>query len=71
MHHQGQVAIYAVITADGSLQNLHVLDSPSQGMSDAALAAARQWKYEPRHCGDAATPTETVLDFFFRLGGPQ
>jgi TonB family protein len=70
-HHQGRVAIYAVITEDGSLQNLHVLDSPSQAMSDAALAAARQWKYEPRHCVDAATPTETVLDFFFGLGGLQ
>jgi TonB family protein len=70
-HHQGRVAVYAVITENGSLQNLHVLDSPSQGMSDAALAAARQWKYEPRRCGDAATSTETVLDFFFGLGGPQ
>lgn len=67
-HHQGTVVIYALIVEDGSLTNLRVLESPSKALADAALAAARQWRYEPRRCPEGATRTETTLSIFFALG---
>jgi TonB family protein len=66
---QGNVLIYALIAQDGSVHNLKVLGTPSQGLADAALAAVRQWRYKPRRCGGAPTPTEIIISVAFRLGG--
>jgi TonB family protein len=67
-HHQGTVAIYAVIVEGGSPQNLQVLETPSKELADAALAAVRQWRYEPKRCPEGATPTEATLHVVFMLG---
>jgi TonB family protein len=67
-HRSGTVLIYALIAADGSVQNATVLASPSGAFSDAALAAVRQWRYEPKRCGDTPTPVETFIHVVFALG---
>jgi len=35
-----------------------MLEAPSKELADAALAAVRQWHYEPKRCPEGATPTE-------------
>ncbi|MDE3169547.1 MAG: TonB family protein, partial [Acidobacteriota bacterium] len=67
-HHEGVVTIYGIIAPDGSLENLEVLAAPSSAFAEAALAAVRQWRYEPRRCDGIATPTEIVIHVVFTLG---
>ena len=47
---EGVVILESVIATDGSVQKSRVLQSPSEGLSKAALAAVRQWRYEPAVC---------------------
>jgi TonB family protein len=44
---QGAVQLMAVISAEGDVLSLNVLESPSELLSESALTAVRQWKYEP------------------------
>jgi TonB family protein len=67
-HHQGNVVMYAIVAADGSVQNVKVLEAPSAALGDSAAAAVRQWRYEPRRCGDTPAPTELLLHVIFTLG---
>jgi TonB family protein len=66
-HSSGTVEIYVLVASDGSVQNLKVLEAPSPALADAAVAAVRQWRYEPKRCGDTPTPTETFITVVFTL----
>src|SRR5581483_5245260 len=43
---QGSVAIQALISADGAIQDLHVLNGPNI-LASAAQEAVRQWRFKP------------------------
>jgi protein TonB len=43
---QGAVVIQALISADGSIQDLHILSGPSI-LASAAQEAVRQWRFKP------------------------
>jgi protein TonB len=45
--HEGVVIIEAVINRQGSVVDARVLKDPGFGMAEAALAAIRNWRYEP------------------------
>lgn len=44
---EGRVVLTAVITKDGSVTSIRPLRSPHSDLTDAAIAAASQWRYEP------------------------
>ena len=44
---QGVVLLQAVISKEGEPLSLKVLNSPDPALSDAAMAAVQQWRYEP------------------------
>ena len=46
MNVQGSVILQAIIGADGSIQNLHVLSGPAI-LSSAAQQAVREWRFKP------------------------
>jgi TonB family protein len=64
----GMVLMYGIIAPDGSPQSLKVLSSPSQGLSDVAVAAVRQWRYEPKVCDGVPTQVDTFIHVIFSLG---
>ena len=46
MNVQGSVVLQAIIGADGSIQNLHVLSGPGI-LASAAQQAVREWRFKP------------------------
>lgn len=44
---QGQVVLDAVISAEGIPEDVQVVSSPSDDLSQSALEAVRQWRYRP------------------------
>jgi TonB family protein len=46
MNVQGSVVLQAIISADGTIQNLHVLSGPAI-LSSAAQQAVREWRFKP------------------------
>ena len=44
---QGSVELQAVISAEGVPQDIQVVSSPSDDLSQSALEAVRQWRYRP------------------------
>jgi len=64
---QGDVVIYSVIGKDGTLQDLKAVESPHLILSEAAIAAAKQWRYVPPTCSSAPITVENVLTFRFHM----
>ena len=50
---QGHVILQAVITKEGRVGELELLrcDKPDLGFEQAAIAAVRQWRYQPATSG--------------------
>ena len=44
---EGRVILQAVIQKDGTVRDVAVLRSPGRAFDEAAIAAVRQWKYQP------------------------
>lgn len=63
----GRVVMYAVIGKDGVPRGLDILHSPSQVLSDASLAAVRQWRYAPYRCASVPVAVTTSIDVNFAL----
>jgi protein TonB len=49
---EGKVVTECIIDSDGSISDIQVRSSPSQTLSDLAVAAIRQWQYNPAYCKD-------------------
>ncbi len=65
---QGTVHINALIAANGTVQNLHVVSGPPL-LINAALDAVRQWRYKPTLLNEAAVEVLTEIDVVFTLNG--
>ncbi len=57
---QGMVVLDAIIAADGAVVNLHPVSGP-QGLTAAAMDAARWWRFRPYRVQGEPTPVETTL----------
>lgn len=64
-HLVGPVYLRAIIAQDGSIDKLGVIDSPSPILSNAAMAAVRQWKYEPTLVDGKPAKVYTVITVNF------
>jgi TonB family protein len=64
---QGTVVLSATIGIDGHVQDLRVLTSPAQDLSDAAMRAVRQWTYKPYLLNGEAVEVMTQVNVVFAL----
>jgi TonB family protein len=60
-HVEGFVRIRATIADDGKVQEIEVSRAAHPQLADLALAAVRQWRYEPAQCGARPVPVEVWL----------
>ena len=66
MHLSGTVQLRAIIGRDGSVQNIEVV-SGSPILANAAVAAVRQWKYQPTQLNGKPVEVETVVTVQFQM----
>lgn len=66
IHLSGTVRLRAIISTDGSVQNLEVL-SGNPILANAAMAAVRQWRYRPTLLSGTAVEVETFITVNFVL----
>jgi protein TonB len=65
---QGQVVLQAVISKQGTIENLKVLTGPPM-LVPAAIEAVRQWRYRPYVLNGEPVEVETQITVNFSLGG--
>ena len=63
---QGTVRLNAIISRDGTIQNLQLV-SGHPLLAPAALAAVKQWVYEPTLLNGEPVEVVTVIDVNFTL----
>ena len=64
----GTVVLEAIIGKSGSIENLNVRSSPSQGLSRSALDAVHQWRYQPYLLNGDPVEVETTINVIYNLG---
>ncbi len=65
---QGTVRLHAIISKEGTIQQLEVVSGPPL-LIQAATSAVRQWRYKPTLLSDEPVEVETYIDIIFTLGG--
>jgi TonB family protein len=63
----GTVVIQAMIGKDGTIQNAKVVSSPDDSLSQAALDAVRQWRYQPYMLNGEPVAVMTTINVGFTL----
>ncbi|HXX46365.1 MAG TPA: TonB family protein [Candidatus Acidoferrales bacterium] len=66
MHLTGTVQLRAIIGTDGTIQNLQVV-SGSPILASAAVAAVKQWRYQPTRLSGEPVEVETVILVQFQM----
>ncbi len=67
-HVQGTVLLHAIISKDGSVQELQYVSGPPLLMK-AAMDAVREWRYQPTLLNGEPVEVETTISVIFTLGG--
>jgi protein TonB len=62
----GVVVLYAVIRADGSVNDVRVLRSIDQRLDDRARSALMQWRFRPGTKNGMAVAVEAVVQIPFK-----
>jgi len=67
---EGDVTVAAVVNTDGSVGAVEVIDSssPNLGFEEAAMAAIRQWNFEPARLDGEAVDAVFAYVFYFEGG---
>jgi TonB family protein len=47
---EGKVVLEAILTADGNVEDIKVLSSPSETLTRVAIQAFSRWRYKPASC---------------------
>jgi len=63
---QGSVILQALISRDGTIQDLHVLSGPPI-LASAAQEAVKQWRFKPHYLGAEAVETQTRITVNFTI----
>ena len=66
---QGNVVLAAIIGKDGTIQNLHVVQSSSPLLNQAAIDAVKQWRYKPYILNGEPVEVDTTVTVTFTLNG--
>jgi TonB family protein len=64
---EGAVLLQAVILMDGSIGGLQVFSSPDPALSEAAMRAVREWRYQPTLLNGQPVEVITTVTVNFRL----
>jgi len=66
---QGSVKLQLVVAADGTVDRVRVLESLDSvtGLDEAAVVAAKQWKFKPGELAGKAVPVAIDIVLEFRL----
>jgi TonB family protein len=64
---QGAVLLKAIISKDGTIENLQVVSGPKELLA-SALDAVRQWTYKPYLLNDDLVEVETTITVTYSLG---
>jgi TonB family protein len=67
-HLQGSVVLAALITKQGTIEDLEVLASPGPSLSEAAKEAVKQWRYKPYLLNGLPTEVDTTITVNFAFG---
>jgi protein TonB len=65
---QGTVVLQAVISKDGSIENLRLISGHPM-LAPAALKAVQQWRYRPYILNNEPVEVETQITVNFSLAG--
>jgi TonB family protein len=65
---QGAVVLKAVISKEGTVENLQVVSGPEE-LASSAIDAVRQWTYKPYLLNGEPTEVETTITVNYRFGG--
>lgn len=64
---QGTVKLEALISKDGLASDIHLINSPDPGLTQAALDAVKQWRYRPTQLNGESVEVKTSIDVNFSL----
>jgi TonB family protein len=64
---EGTVMLQAIILKDGSVGAVKVVKSAGQELDQAAIAAVKQWQYQPTLLNGQKVETMTTIDIAFQL----
>lgn len=67
-HVSGTIILHAVISKDGSVQELTYISGPPLLMK-AAMDAVREWRYQPTLLNGEPVEVDTTISVIFTLGG--
>jgi protein TonB len=67
-HVQGVVILHAIISKNGTIENLQVVSGPPM-LTAAALDAVKRWRYKPYLLNGEPTEVETTINVNFTFGG--
>ena len=65
-HVEGVVRLHAIIGKDGAIRDLSVVSGDAL-LTDAAMKAVRQWRYEPTLLNGEPVEVDTIIDVIFSL----
>jgi periplasmic protein TonB len=63
---QGSVVLRALISKEGTIQDLHVVSGPAI-LASAAQDAVRQWRFKPHYLGSEAVETQADITVNFTI----
>ena len=69
-HVEGTVVLHGVVTKDGSVDQLRVVSGPV-ALTDVAVAAVKQWRYEPATFQDKPVEMATTVSIVFTFHRPE
>ena len=67
-HIQGVVLLHAVIDKAGHIQDLSIISSPDDSLSQASMKAVKKWLYEPYLLNGQPTEVDTTITVNFAMG---
>jgi protein TonB len=66
-HIQGKVVLGLSITKDGNTEDIRVLTSPDQSLTESAIAAVSLWKYRPYQLNGIPVAVHSSVEVNFQL----
>jgi TonB family protein len=66
---EGRVSLAALISEDGHIRELRVVEAPDPSLALAALMAVHDWRYQPYLLNGHPVEVQTTINVIYRLGG--